>query len=469
MANCFRNSKTSLYQVIGGFRGSPTLVRGHQNFNVSTTATFSNTGLHKTGSCVSIFNFSGNIRNLIIGSSLNLYHNHINIRTSTDVRGILISFWCCALKRGLLEHRMPFLALQARTSVSVSCEPQPDVYYHKSIQEYHKYYRNKWVVLTNLPNKTIEERQCLAKETGFTEIHLSTVLDPVWMIIKPYLALSDDIHLKDSWCFFSSKKHCFHLTSLAHFNGYLGVEPYHVFCVEMDRSSHVRGLSPAPLSDFERQTVLCANVSKTNEPPHPAGKPTEDQLQKIHLVLANTLPNFFIQPQDYTIYHKNVTFENNIQGKITHGLSAYVQQMALIRVLGHLRYAHVKLEVLKITHHFEDGTIRVRWRIKGVSGLRALFFFWNFRVWEWKEMMKNESEWIDGFSIFEVGGDGLVHKHICEKMMPDDNREVNTKGSDVAMKLAMMVGLSPTPKNFDGFLSSTDIPSDISSLEYSTH
>ncbi|XP_013781477.1 uncharacterized protein LOC106465791 isoform X2 [Limulus polyphemus] len=394
MANCFRNSKISLCQVIGGFKGSPTLVKGHQNFNVSASFSNGNTGFYKTSSCFSIFNFSGSQRNLIIGSSLNLHHNHRYIRTSTDVRDTLISFLGCAIKRGLIEHRMPFLALQARTSVSASCEFQPDVVYchDNSIQDDHKYCRNKWVVLTNIPNKTIEERHCLAKETGFTELHLSTVPDPVWMIIKPCLALSDDIHLKDSWCSLSSKKHGFQLTSLTHFNGYLGAEPYHVFCVEMDRSSHMRGLSSAPLSDFERQAVLCANVSKTNEPPHPVGKPTEDQLQKIHLVLANTLPNFFIQSQDYTIYHQNVIFENNIQGKITRGLPAYVQQMALIRVLGHLRYAHVKLEVLKITHHFEDGTIRVRWRIKGVSGLRALFFFWNFRVWEWKEMMKNESE-----------------------------------------------------------------------------
>lgn len=50
---------------------------------------------------------------------------------------------------------------------------------------------------------------------------------------------------------------------------------------------------------------------------------------------------------------------------------AYVKQVALLRTVGHLKFAFVKFEILKMTKHPEDGTVRVRWRIKGLSGLKV--------------------------------------------------------------------------------------------------
>lgn len=50
---------------------------------------------------------------------------------------------------------------------------------------------------------------------------------------------------------------------------------------------------------------------------------------------------------------------------------AYVKQVALLRTIGHLKFAFVKFEILKMTKHPEDGTVRVRWRIKGLSGLKV--------------------------------------------------------------------------------------------------
>jgi hypothetical protein len=34
--------------------------------------------------------------------------------------------------------------------------------------------------------------------------------------------------------------------------------------------------------------------------------------------------------------------------------------LALLRTIGHLKYAYVKLEVLKISRHSEDMTVKVR-------------------------------------------------------------------------------------------------------------
>lgn len=53
------------------------------------------------------------------------------------------------------------------------------------------------------------------------------------------------------------------------------------------------------------------------------------------------------------------------------GLYNYVKQVALLRTVGHLKFAYVKFEILKITMHSEDDTVKIRWRIKGISGLKV--------------------------------------------------------------------------------------------------
>lgn len=53
------------------------------------------------------------------------------------------------------------------------------------------------------------------------------------------------------------------------------------------------------------------------------------------------------------------------------GIYHYVKQVALLRIIGHLKFAFVRFEILKITSHPEDGTVKVRWRITGISGLRV--------------------------------------------------------------------------------------------------
>lgn len=68
------------------------------------------------------------------------------------------------------------------------------------------------------------------------------------------------------------------------------------------------------------------------------------------------------------------------------GLYHYVKQIALLRTVGHLKYAYVTLEVLKITKHPEDSTIKVRWRIRGISGLQVMFLFWKYKLWDIKAL-----------------------------------------------------------------------------------
>lgn len=63
-----------------------------------------------------------------------------------------------------------------------------------------------------------------------------------------------------------------------------------------------------------------------------------------------------------------------------------MKQLALLRTVAHLKYAYVNFEVLKITKHPEDSTIKVRWRIRGISALKVMVTFWKYKLWNFREI-----------------------------------------------------------------------------------
>lgn len=69
--------------------------------------------------------------------------------------------------------------------------------------------------------------------------------------------------------------------------------------------------------------------------------------------------------------------------------------MALLRTVGHLKYAYVSFEVLKITKHPEDNTVKVRWRVRGISALKVMLNFWKFKLWKIKEIFDAQESWYD--------------------------------------------------------------------------
>lgn len=189
--------------------------------------------------------------------------------------------------------------------------------------------------------------------------------------------------------------------------------------------SGIDSQSPAASSLADRfQTSQGGGHQQESGTSPSGGGPSEEQIQKVYDTLANTLPKLFIQPLDYSIYHPNLIFENNIRGMRTEGLYHYVKQVALLRTVGHLKYAYVTLEVLKITKHPEENTVKVRWRVKGISAMRVMFQFWKYKLWKLKEIFADTEAWYDGFSVFHIGPDGLIYKHVADKIMPDDDKVV---------------------------------------------
>ncbi|XP_001360242.3 uncharacterized protein C6orf136 homolog [Drosophila pseudoobscura] len=158
-----------------------------------------------------------------------------------------------------------------------------------------------------------------------------------------------------------------------------------------------------------------------------------EDLERAYEVLRTTLPKLFVEPLNYSIYSPNLIFQNNITGKHTVGLYHFVKQIAILRTVGHLKYAYVKFEVLKITKHPDDYTVRIRWRVRGISGLKVMFQFWKYKVWQLKEVLKDQEAWYDGFSICYLGESGLIEKHVVDKVMPDESRESVENASAITL------------------------------------
>ncbi|XP_020291991.1 uncharacterized protein LOC109858793 [Pseudomyrmex gracilis] len=194
---------------------------------------------------------------------------------------------------------------------------------------------------------------------------------------------------------------------------------------------------------FTSDDDILRTNSQLSQPRDNDHKPSEDQLQRVVDCLSQDLPKLFVKPHDYSIYTKDILFINNIRGITTRGISNYAKQLILIRTIGHLKYAHVKLHVLKITKHPEDGTVKVRWRICGISSWKVFVMFWKFRIFKIHEAINRDSEvWYDGFSTYYLNGDGKVYKHVADKIMPDQDVVAKKEDLSIAPKLAIFTSLT---------------------------
>ncbi|XP_032590638.1 uncharacterized protein C6orf136 homolog isoform X2 [Drosophila grimshawi] len=190
------------------------------------------------------------------------------------------------------------------------------------------------------------------------------------------------------------------------------------------------------------------NEPRTNSLDQNNQNKNAESLDRAYNVLKHTLPRLFIEPLDYSIYSPNLIFQNNITGKHTVGLYHYVKQIAILRTVGHLKYAYVKFEVLKITKHPEDNTVRFRWRVRGISGLKVMFQFWKYKIWQLQEILKDQEAWYDGYSICYLGEDGLISKHIVDKIMPDESREVVDSNTSSQLPTGSLAATTTQKLNF---------------------
>lgn len=163
-------------------------------------------------------------------------------------------------------------------------------------------------------------------------------------------------------------------------------------------------------------------VSSSRPQQSDPGHPTPEQLQHVHDVLVDDLPIYLKRSFNASIYSEDIIFEDNIRGIRLVGRPNYLLHFSYLRIKSAIFFAFLNLDILKITLHREEGTIKVRWQIKGLSAttmLRNLFRLNMLKIYFGSKDAFSKAQGIkyyDGFSIFYVNGQGLVYKHLCEKV-----------------------------------------------------
>lgn len=188
------------------------------------------------------------------------------------------------------------------------------------------------------------------------------------------------------------------------------------------------------INSFNNSNIINRSYSTdTNSPREsdndPMRKPGLEQLLIVEEKMKEHLPRFLKETHPLGYYTPDVIFENLYfeQPKITIGISAYVFELLKLRWKINIKFSNAVIQLLKVTHSEEDGTVKIRWRMRGVRGMK-LFTPWKIKIWNLKESIKTEAEWHDGFSILYVRGDARIYKHTLQRVIAnEDEKETDKK------------------------------------------
>jgi len=75
------------------------------------------------------------------------------------------------------------------------------------------------------------------------------------------------------------------------------------------------------------------------------------------------------------------------------GVLQYAIQLTMLRWKVHYKFSHAKLVILKMTNDELDGSIKVRWRIKGIRGVKSMIQPWSIKVWKTKASIDTQVEY----------------------------------------------------------------------------
>ncbi|XP_033105765.1 uncharacterized protein LOC117108028 [Anneissia japonica] len=164
-------------------------------------------------------------------------------------------------------------------------------------------------------------------------------------------------------------------------------------------------------------------------------RPSSEQLHLMLEKLTEEMPSFFEKHHDFSIYSSDILFENKIFRLKTRGLMPYKGSIQSMKYSSFVYFADVQMEVLKITLQQEHDNIQVRWRVKGVP-VHSHYVNKILR-------RKSKYRYIDAFSTFYIGQDGLIYRHVLDKVMPSP--EEKAQAMSWVQRLALSLGLVRSP------------------------
>ncbi|KAJ8354520.1 hypothetical protein SKAU_G00220870 [Synaphobranchus kaupii] len=137
----------------------------------------------------------------------------------------------------------------------------------------------------------------------------------------------------------------------------------------------------------------------------------EEKLALMYEKMRHELPRFFLKNHDYSMYSPDIEFINGLLNIKTRGRMLYQLCLSLWKLLCVFYFADVRLEVLKLSKHSEDGTVRARWRVNGLPFHLLMLRFY-------RRDKRSLYRSYDAFSTFYLGSDGLIRCHRVDKVMP---------------------------------------------------
>jgi len=193
-------------------------------------------------------------------------------------------------------------------------------------------------------------------------------------------------------------------------------------------------------NDFKNHlTQISKDKSNDSEINDPNRKPKLEQLLNIEERMKLHLPKFLKEMHPYGLYTTDVIFENFYYSdppKKTIGTLSYAIELLKIRWKISVKFSNAVIQILKITHDEDDGTVKIRWRLRGLRGMKILTP-WKIKIWDLGESIKSEAEWHDGFSILYIRGDGRIYKHILQRVIAQKD-EVSTDKKKLINKLSKL-------------------------------
>ncbi|KAM3654678.1 uncharacterized protein C6orf136 homolog [Ammospiza maritima maritima] len=207
-----------------------------------------------------------------------------------------------------------------------------------------------------------------------------------------------------------------------------------------------RGQRPRPRARGQGRArgARPGGAAAAGDPPPSAGSPPgggggnpqrnppsmEEHLASVHERLRHELPNFFLKIPDYGLYAPDVEFQCQHLHLHTRGRAMYAVALALCRALAWGYFASLRLEVLALTRHPEDWSVRARWRLTGLP-LHLLLLRWYRR--DKRTLLRS----YDALSTFFLNSQGLIRCHRVDKLMPAPTAVPEPKKLLVAAALAV--------------------------------
>ncbi|EDV27586.1 uncharacterized protein TRIADDRAFT_53431 [Trichoplax adhaerens] len=148
--------------------------------------------------------------------------------------------------------------------------------------------------------------------------------------------------------------------------------------------------------------------------------PSTAQLEVIRERLSFELPDFFTAKQSYSIYSDNIVFENKLLNIKVRGLTSYKMMVATMKGMCRAYCCNLVFDVLKITKHHDDGTIRIRWRVTGLPRHQVALLIWPF-------IQSPKCRYFECFSVLRVGINGVINHHRLDKVTPSDYPETTQR------------------------------------------